>query len=71
MFVLYALHFLCENTFIFSMANQSFLNVNWTNGNHCILCSQVAKNDEKWKFITEEGIYALKELEELWKSLDY
>ena len=53
------------------MANQSFLNVNWTNGNHCILCSQVAKNDEKWKFITEEGIYALKELEERWKSLDY
>ena len=56
--------FLCKHTFIFSMANQSFLNVNWTTGNRCILCGQVVKNNEKWKDITEEGIHALKELAE-------
>ena len=46
------------------MANQPFLNVNWTTGNRCILCCQVVKNDEKLKDITEEGINALKELAE-------
>ena len=46
------------------MANQPFLNVNWTTGNCCILCCQVVKNDEKLKDITEEGINALKELAE-------
>ena len=49
--------------FYFSMANQSFLKVNCTTGNHCTLCIQVVKHDEKWKDITEEGIYALKELD--------
>ena len=48
--------------FYFSMANQSFLKVNSTTGNHCTLCIQVVKH-EKWKDITEEGIYALKELD--------
>ena len=28
------------------------------------------KNNEKWKDITEDGIHALKELAERWKSLD-
>ena len=28
------------------------------------------KNDEKWKDVTEEGIQALKDLAERWKSLD-
>ena len=65
MFFLYALHFfLCKQTFIFSMTNQPFLNVNWTTGNRCILCCQVVKNDEKLKDITEEEINALKELAE-------
>ena len=49
--------------FYFSMANQSFLKVNCTTGNHCTLCIPVVKHDEKWKDITEEGIYALKELD--------
>ena len=49
--------------FYFSMANQLFLKVNCTTGNHCTLCIQVVKHDEKWKDITEEGIYALKELD--------
>ena len=42
-FFLYALNFLCKHNFIFSIANQSFLNVNWTTGNSCILCSHVVK----------------------------
>ena len=58
-----------KHTFVFSMANQIFLNVNWTTGNRCILCSQVVKNYEKWKDITEEGIHALKEFRERWKIL--
>ena len=62
--------FLCKHTFIFSMANQSFLKVKWTNRYRCILCSQIMKNDEKWKDVTEEGIQALKDLAERWKSLD-
>ena len=52
------------------MANQSFLNVKWTTWNRCILCSQVVKNYEKWKNITEEGIHALKEFAEQSKCLD-
>ena len=52
------------------MANQSFPKVNCTTGNRCTLCIQVVKHDEKWKDITEEGIYALKELAGQWKSLD-
>ena len=55
---------MCKYTFIHSMANKSFLNVNWTTGNRCILCSQVDENDEKWKDVTEEEIHALKELAE-------
>ena len=52
MFFLYTLHFFCVNTFIFNMANQSFLNVNWTIGNQCIHCNQVVKNEEKWEDVT-------------------
>ena len=69
MFFLYTLHFFCVNTFIFNMTNQSFLNVNWTIGNQCIHCNQVVKNEEKWEDVTE-GIRALKERAERWKSLD-
>ena len=50
------------------MKNQSFLNVNWTTGNFSVLCSQVVKNHEKWKDITEERIQALKESAERWKN---
>ena len=65
MLFFYALHFfLCKYAFIYSMANQSFLNFNWTNGNRYIFCSQVDENDEKWQDVTEEGIHALKELSE-------
>ena len=53
------------------MINQSFLNINWTTRNRCILCSQVVKNNEKWKDITEEGIRTLNELAEQWKNLDF
>ena len=62
--------FLCKYTFILSMANQSFLNVNWTTGNSCIFCSQLVKNDEKWKDNTEEGIHTLKDLAERRKILN-
>ena len=61
---------MCKHNFIFSMKNQSFLNVNWTTGNFFILCSQVVKNHEKWKDITEERIQALKESAERWKNSD-
>ena len=56
--------FLCIHIFIFSVANQSFFNVNWTTGNCCILSNQILKNDGKWKDVPGGGIHALKDLAE-------
>ena len=48
--------------FFFSMTNQTFLKVNWTTGNRCILRSQVVKNNEKYEDLGKRKYPLLKNL---------